>query len=463
MDRARPSSPRTVPADDQETGARRDAEGLRRVEPMYPGARDGHPLSPQAAQELPRHRFLAQDGECSGSFVEPFELLEQHGFRDVEVALAGDGVDSPLVAEPSFRSGDGASQSAEGRARDPGRIPDDQEGFGQIGEDSFPVQRETVAAHEPRPLAPPRRLDAFPADAQMSLVDVRPDQRSRPGEDPGGRLDEIAPAAGGLDDRRRVGDERRQEADRGFREGERGLEVAVGAPTVSPRRHLSAGGQGAPQGNPSSKRWGTPSSGRMRGAFPTGWRPVSLARSVPPSFAGRENPPRRRFAPRRRARDIFHSPCDPDDAAEPPGPLENAPELQPPLQRIGDRQAATLRWTSKHFLRRRVIHGQVPLREAGDEVVGVPVVPRKSRGSRGRPEVHGVFPLRKHGSGDRYPGGSRRVIVGLLVHQDQQPVSQAVDRLAGGPEDCAAADSSPSGPLRGRGNRVPTPRDPVRR
>ena len=48
----------------------------------------------------------------------------------------------------------------------------------------------------------------------------------------------------------------------------------------------------APHGNPSSKRWGTPSSGRMRGASPTGWRPESPARSVPPSFAGREDPPR---------------------------------------------------------------------------------------------------------------------------------------------------------------------------
>ena len=49
----------------------------------------------------------------------------------------------------------------------------------------------------------------------------------------------------------------------------------------------------------------------MRGAFPTGWRPESLARSVPPSFAGREDPPRtpprRRFAPRRRAMDFLHS------------------------------------------------------------------------------------------------------------------------------------------------------------
>ena len=48
----------------------------------------------------------------------------------------------------------------------------------------------------------------------------------------------------------------------------------------------------------------------MRGAFPTGWRPESLARSVPPSFAGKEDPPRtpprRRFAPRRRARDFLH-------------------------------------------------------------------------------------------------------------------------------------------------------------
>ena len=49
----------------------------------------------------------------------------------------------------------------------------------------------------------------------------------------------------------------------------------------------------------------------MRGAFPTGWRTESLARSVPPSFAGREDPPRtpprRRFAPRRRTRDFLHS------------------------------------------------------------------------------------------------------------------------------------------------------------
>ena len=72
-------------------------------------------------------------------------------------------------------------------------------------------------------------------------------------------------------------------------------------------RLLAACRQGAPHGNPSSKRWGTRSSGRMRGAFPTGWRPASLARSVPPSFAGREDPPRRRFAPRRRARDLLHS------------------------------------------------------------------------------------------------------------------------------------------------------------
>ena len=46
----------------------------------------------------------------------------------------------------------------------------------------------------------------------------------------------------------------------------------------------------------------------MRGAFPTGWRPGSLARSGPPAFAGREDPPRtpprRRVAPRRRARDF---------------------------------------------------------------------------------------------------------------------------------------------------------------
>ncbi len=40
------------------------------------------------------------------------------------------------------------------------------------------------------------------------------------------------------------------------------------------------------------RRDGEPrSSGRMRGAFPTGWRPGSLARPVPPAFAGREDLP----------------------------------------------------------------------------------------------------------------------------------------------------------------------------
>ena len=53
---------------------------------------------------------------------------------------------------------------------------------------------------------------------------------------------------------------------------------------------LTAGGQSAPHGNPSPKRWGTRSSGRMRGAFPTGWRPGSLARPVPPAFRGEGGP-----------------------------------------------------------------------------------------------------------------------------------------------------------------------------
>ena len=48
----------------------------------------------------------------------------------------------------------------------------------------------------------------------------------------------------------------------------------------------------------------------MRGAFPTGWRHESLPRSVPPAFAGRvdppRTPPRRRFAPPRRTRDLLH-------------------------------------------------------------------------------------------------------------------------------------------------------------
>ena len=74
---------------------------------------------------------------------------------------------------------------------------------------------------------------------------------------------------------------------------------------------MAACGQTPRMGIRLPKRWGTPSSGRMRGAFPTGWRPESLARSVPPSFAEREGPPRtpprRRFAPRRRARDFLHS------------------------------------------------------------------------------------------------------------------------------------------------------------
>ena len=50
----------------------------------------------------------------------------------------------------------------------------------------------------------------------------------------------------------------------------------------------------------------------MPGAFPTGWRPESLARSVPPAFAGREDPPRWRLAPRRRARDLLHSLLSPE-------------------------------------------------------------------------------------------------------------------------------------------------------
>ncbi len=66
-----------------------------------------------------------------------------------------------------------------------------------------------------------------------------------------------------------------------------------------------------PAGESVLEEMGNPSSGRMRGAFPTGWRSESLARSVPPSFAGREDlprtPPRRRFAPRRRTMDFLHS------------------------------------------------------------------------------------------------------------------------------------------------------------
>ena len=54
---------------------------------------------------------------------------------------------------------------------------------------------------------------------------------------------------------------------------------------------------------------------RAEAGLPAGWRPESPARSVPSSFAGREDPPRRRFAPRRpasqpagrRTRDFLHS------------------------------------------------------------------------------------------------------------------------------------------------------------
>ena len=75
---------------------------------------------------------------------------------------------------------------------------------------------------------------------------------------------------------------------------------------------------------------GNPIVGAAAG-LPTGWRPESPGRFAPPSFAGREDPPRtpprRRFAPRRpasqpasqRARDFLHSLSDhiqevPDDS-----------------------------------------------------------------------------------------------------------------------------------------------------
>ena len=121
---------------------------------------------------------------------------------------------------------------------------------------------------------------------------------------PGGRgaARTPAPRAGPRGSDRHSG---RPGRERGARGAARRSAAAGRRPRAEPR--LAACGQSSPHGNPSSKRWGAPSSGRMRGAFPTGWRPESLARSVPPSFAGREDPPRRRFAPRRRTRDFLHS------------------------------------------------------------------------------------------------------------------------------------------------------------
>ena len=117
------------------------------------------------------------------------------------------------------------------------------------------------------------------------------------------------------------------------------------------------------------------------------------------------------------------------------GLLDGSAILEPPLKRIRDCQISELRWSAEHFIRedarRDFVERKHPLREKCEDIVAIRLVLQETNQPRSRLEICGAFLLDEDGVKDVQSCGLRCCVVGFLLDENEQRISQPKNLLPG--------------------------------
>lgn len=190
------------------------------------GAREAHPVLPGVHQDLSGDGGLAKHRQRRGPAFEQFQQLDEHRFRNVKVAFAGNRIQAVMVLEIRLFREISASQHAELCVRNPRGITDDEGGFRSVAKEGCPICVKETSPNHPYLVCVGGRVqgNSKPVHVCRVNLDTQPARRHR--ESIEGAEQEGADSTSGFDHKSRRKPPTRKELANLSRQRDGRLEVA---------------------------------------------------------------------------------------------------------------------------------------------------------------------------------------------------------------------------------------------